>query len=296
MLPLFLLLLLASCDASAGTSDSPFRHADVRGTVGEAGTLHLLHDALYIHPLNNDIAGRTDKHLTHSTKIGVTGHFADGDGYDLRLGWRFITPEYKNLGDKLQKTPQSIGRYGDWAELQFARAMGFDLGDSLFRVQFTVGLGHLGPKGAKEVQVGLHKKLDNAWSHLVWIEEEQGFVGSTNISLGWSPARVLLGVGVLDSMFAGEFNNTLVMSEAALVSSHVLTFDESLKFGFEAKIVRQYVSVLYQDRIKPYRFEASFGALLSHWYKPTVNFVSDYIEGDGIPQFYFDFLNVNIPL
>jgi hypothetical protein len=292
LLPLSLLL---SASPVVADETTPFASADARGTVGEAGSLHLLRDSVYVHPLNNDIAGRTDKYLTHSTRIGYNGIADNGEGYDVRASWRFITPDYIGLGQS--SAPRVIGNYGDWAEIQFARAMLFNLPDARLHVQFAAGLGHLGPKGAKTVQVNLHKELDNAYEHLTWVEKQRGISASSGILVGYAPMATysLLG-GHVHHMASLQFNDTLVMLDAALTDHVVLSFGDAFKVGLESKIVRQMASILYQDAIEPYRIEASFGVLLTRWYKPTINYVSNYLRGDAVPQYYFDFINFNVPL
>ncbi len=271
-----------------------FASGNVTGAPGESGTMFLLDDAVYVNPLNNDIAGKTDKFLTHSTRLGVV-HRGNNEGFDARAGWRFITPSYE-IQDGVEVRPP-VGKYGDWAELQLA--YGLLIGDPAKgpapRLQLEAGLGHLGPKGAREVQVGLHKELGNAWEHLTWADQKRGVTTSGGLEAGMATAAFgprafrFEGYGGLGTTMSPVMFQSV--ARGALVGRH----SRSLAAALEMRVYRQFGSLIFTDLLT-YRVELALGLLLTRWYKPTISVVGPYHKGDDKMQVFFDVINLNWPL
>ncbi len=256
-----------------------------------------MHNSFYFNPLNNDLGGKTDKFLTHSTRLGLTYDTDDSESLDFRLGWRFLTPSYQ-IADGVELRPP-VGKYGDWSEAQFAYSVLFVEEAEVFipRIQLEAGLGHLGPKGAREMQVGLHKEIGNSWQHLTWVDQERGITSGAGVELGLASAgqkMEVLGSTHFFYMGYGVSSNP-IMFQQFVKFNLVSKWSDHLGASIEAKYVRQIASLILPD-LTPNRSELALGLLLSEWYKPTVTWVSAYFQNDPVGQFYFDLININWPL
>ncbi|MEY4630950.1 MAG: hypothetical protein RIQ81_1070 [Pseudomonadota bacterium] len=274
----------------------PMAGASATGAPGESGLLFLVNDSWYVNPLNNDIAGRTDKFLTHSTRLGWTRSWKD-ESIDVRMGWRFITPSHR-IADGIELRPP-VGAYGDWAEIQIAYAILFADSDELPggirpRVQIEAGLGHLGPKGAREVQVNLHKKLDNSWEHLTWVDQKRGVTSSAGMELGLASGLWVSGDWTTALYGGWAVSSSPVIFESMTKATWVAHHARNLGLAIEARHFRQFNSLVLPD-LRPQRSEFSVGLLLSRWYKPTFTWVGPYYNSDDDAQVFIDFINLNWP-
>lgn len=275
----------------------PMAGASVTGAPGESGLLFLVNDSYYVNPLNNDIAGKTDKFLTHSSRFGWTQRWRN-ESLDIRTGWRFITPSYQ-IADGVQIRPP-VGAYGDWAEVQAAYAILFDDDDGLLdgirpRLQLEAGIGHLGPKGAHQIQVDLHKELHNSWEHLTWVDQKRGVTSSAGIELGLASSLWVAGDWRMAVYGGWSISSSPVIFQHMMKAAYVARYANSLGISIEARNVRQLASLVLPD-LRPYRREVSIGMLLSRWYKPTLTWVGPYYNGDDKAQIFFDFVNFNWPI
>lgn len=293
-LSIALVWLVSTSIAKANSFESPYATGNATGAPGESGTLFLLPDSIYVNPLNNDIAGHTDKYLTHSTRIGWTER-SDSEGFDVRAGWRFITPSYK-LANHVSVRPP-IGKYGDWMEVQVAYGVLLDsIGDLFYpRIQLEAGLGHLGPKAAREIQVDLHKSIKNDWEHLTWANQKRGITSDSGLEAGLASHSFSLGGARLDCYGGAGFHMNPIMLESYINFSAITAWSSSFAIAFEGKAARQYSSLLF-ERMRTLRTELTTGFLLTRWYKPTLTYVSPISKGDSERQIYFDVINVNWPL
>jgi len=275
----------------------PLAGASVTGAPGESGLMYLVSDSWYVNPLTNDIAGKTDKFLTHSSRAGRTRRWKN-ESLDIRAGWRFITPSFEIVDGVQGRSP--IGAYGDWAEVQAAYAILFDDDDGLIsgirpRLQLEAGLGHLGPKGAREIQTDLHKTLHNSWEHLTWVDQKRGVTSSAGLEAGLASGLWTSG-DLRMAIYAGlSINSSPLIFQQSVKGAFVARHGNNWGFSVEARRVRQIDSLIFSD-LRPYRHEVAGGLLITRWYKPTVTWVGPYYEGDGKSQLFVDFLNLNWPL
>ena len=223
----------AMADAAPGP-DMQWRHpmagASVTGAPGESGLLFLVNDSWYVNPLTNDIAGKTDKFLTHSSRLGWTRRWRN-ESIDIRTGWRFITPSYQ-ITDGIQIRPP-VGAYGDWAEVQAAYAILFDDDDGLLdgirpRLQLEAGIGHLGPKGAHQVQVELHKELHNSWEHLTWVDQKRGVTSSAGLEMGLASSLWVSGEWRMAVYSGWSVNSSPVIFQHMMKAAYVARYANSL--------------------------------------------------------------------
>jgi hypothetical protein len=275
----------------------PMAGASVTGAPGESGLMFLVNDSYYVNPLNNDIAGKTDKFLTHSSRFGWTRRWRN-ESLDIRTGWRFITPSFE-IADGVQLRPP-IGAYGDWAEVQAAYAVLFDDDDGLMdgirpRLQLEAGLGHLGPKGARETQVDLHKELNNSWDHLTWVDQKRGVTSSAGIEAGLASGLWTSGNWRMAIYGGWSISSSPVMFQHMAKGAFVVRYGKSWGLSLEARRARQLGSLIFPD-LRPARHEFAAGFLITRWYKPTVTVVGPYYRGDTKAQVFVDFINFNWPL
>jgi len=82
--------------------------------------------------------------------------------------------------------------------------------------------------------------------------------------------------------------------DSAYIEQYVLfNYVENLKFSSSAKYIRQLESRVGLD-LKPERLEASFAVIVFDIYKPSVRYISSYIEGVETRQIMTDFLSFQI--
>lgn len=288
------LALFAAAFLSGEASAQYLERANASGAAGETDSLWLTPPGYFVNPYYNDVSGGTDKLLTASMKVGRLWQWTESS-YELILRWRFLTPAYQHAFAE-SRDDDPPGTYADWAEFSHTYAQILPLASHSLKVQGTVGFNHVGNKGAKKVHYWIHEQTKNQVQDLEYTGQPEGrflnvgalaaFVIETKpfASASWQFAP---GIGVDSSRFMTEaFGN---LAAVAAVRPHVW------ELAAELKAIVQERSGVY-DSIRPFRYEASFGTLFRDRYKPTIKYVSAYLNGDRIGQTYFDFLNVQIPL
>ena len=76
------------------------------------------------------------------------------------------------------------------------------------------------------------------------------------------------------------------MTDAYLKVNYVVDIDYLTKFGSEVKFARQLDSQVLDD-FRDGRLEASV-SLRWDWYRPSIKYVSSYLNRDSVRQLYFD--------
>ncbi len=279
---------------STAASAQYLERANASGAIGETNSLGLTPEGYFVNPYYNDVSGGTDKLLTASAKLGRLWLWS-GSSFELILRWRFLTPAFQHaFAEGRDEDPP--GNYADWMELSHTYARVLAFGERKVKVQGTLGLNHVGNKGAKKVHYWIHEQTRNQVEDLKYTDQPEGkfvnvgmqaaYVVDTHpfASAAWQFAP---GIGVDASKFMTEAYANL--ATVAAVRPHVW------ELGVEVRAVIQQMSDVY-DSIRPFRYEASFATLFRDRYKPTIKYVSAYLNGDPIGQTYFDFLNVQIPL
>lgn len=260
---------------------SHFKLAHPAGVIGETSHLFLIDEGFYARPLYNDIFGGTDKYLSGELQLGwmFTG---EEQSLSLDYSWRFLTPDDSPGPDG--KVPEVLpGRYADWMEVQASYARVFrDFFLRPLRMQYTLGLGHVGDKGARGLHRSIHELTGSSLDGLEYSEQPRGSDVSRGIELS------LLGESNLIYSLGGLANK--FMHEIYFRTNFVSESRNELRWGAEGKLIRQLRSEAYTDP-RVWRYELSSG-LRWRWYRPSIKFVSSFLESDKVPQIYFDPLAV----
>ena len=268
--------------------EDQFKLANGPGAIGETGHLYLIGQGLFIRPFYNDIFGKTDKHLSGSTQVGWMQTWSDSS-LEFRGHWRFLTPGFKSeFGDKPLDLP--IGRYADWMESQFAYSfMASDLRTMPLKFQFSLGLGHVGDKGAKQIHHKIHEWVGSSLEGLEYINQPDGRYFSRGAEIStFSETRILgyksgtmLSLGVSYNKFMTDIYSKL---------NQITEISSSISLSYEIKGAFQVASGVY-DNSEPFRYEAALG-LRWGFYRPSIKYVSNFLRGDRVGQIYFDPLAV----
>jgi hypothetical protein len=287
---LYLGLILAfftmTLDLKAESKADYLHLADAPGAIGETGNLFLTGEGLAVRPLYNDIFGQTDKHLSGAIKAAWMFESENQSSFLVSGHWRFITPAYQeDFSSQIQDDPS--GRYADWMELQLAhaRAIKQSLLGLPMRYQLSLGLSHIGDKGARKVHTSIHSFVGSSIDRLYYTDQPKGFDLTHSAEIGvLSPDNLLLFMpSVLTSV--GVSKNRF-MTDAYLKLNYVTDINHRTKFGSEVKYARQLDSQVLDDFRKD-RLEASVSVRWD-WYRPSIKYVSSYLRGDSVRQLYLD--------
>jgi hypothetical protein len=267
--------------------------ANAQGVAGETNSLQLSPPGIFINPYYNDVSGGTDKLLTASAKVGALWQWSDSS-YELIYRWRFLTPAFEHAFAHARNA-HPTGRYADWMEVSnaYARTVGV-LGQRM-KLQATLGLNHVGNKGAKQVHYWIHKETHNQVEDLKYTDQPEGKFLNEGVLAAWLAPTVRLGRVEVEAAPGLGMDQSKFLTEAYVTLPAVGAVRRGVwEVAAELRVVRQLQSEVYEG-IRPYRYEAAVGTLFFQRYKPTIKFVSTYLRGDPIGQTYFDFLNVQIP-
>lgn len=285
-LGLALSLFILALDLKAESTPDYLHLADAPGAIGESGNLFLTGEGLAVRPLYNDIFGQTDKHLSGAIKAAWMFESEEQSSYLVSGHWRFITPAYqKDFSSEIEDNPS--GRYADWMELQVAHARAITqspIGLPM-RYQLSLGLGHVGDKGARQVHTSIHSLVGSSVDRLYYTDQPKGFDLTHSAEIGiLSPDSLLSFIpSVLTSI--GVSKNRF-MTDAYLKLNYVTDLHHRTKFGSEVKYARQIDSQVLDD-FREDRLEASVSVRWD-WYRPSIKYVSSYLYGDSVRQLYFD--------
>lgn len=276
----------SEAEAEAEARSDYLHLADAPGAIGETGNLFLTGKGLAVRPLYNDIFGQTDKYLSGALKAGWMYETEKESSYLVSGHWRFITPAYQeDFTSEIVDNPS--GRYADWMELQVARAKAItnSFVGLPVRYQLSLGLSHIGDKGAREVHMSIHSLVGSSIERLYYTNQPKGFDLTSSAEIGvlssddlaYFLPRILTSVGLSKNRF---------MTDAYLKFNHVSDIGAKTKVGSEVKYARQLDSDVLDD-YKNDRLEVSF-SFRWDWYRPSVKYVSSYLHGDSVRQLYFD--------
>lgn len=276
---------------SFGGSEN-FERAQVYGVAGEASSLYLVPEGIFLHPQYNDVTGDTDKLLTASFKLGILDRVGSTISYESILFWRLITPVF-NASTKSEELEQPIGVYADWMEYKTAIAHSTYIGNWLLKPQISLGFNHIGNKGGKKLHRWIHRVTNNPSTGLEYSGQPRGYFGSGGVivalakTLGhWAQQSVSGQV-----LIGGE--SSKMLQETFINVTSIWTIRKNWwETAFDLRIVKQEASLVYEG-LKPYRYEASAAAAFYRNYTPTIKYISSYLTGDNIGQTYFDFIHIN---
>lgn len=261
---------------------------------GEPGLLGVAPWGVYANLLHNDSFTHSDKLLTQSSRVGFIGRKNLAESYNLDLAWRVVTPSFKSrFGAKPHD--EIIGCFADLLEVTYGKARTWDLGAFMVQVSVYLGVSHYGDKGARLLQVAIHKLIDTSTEHLTFADQPRGYYSS-----GGAEAGVIFpsaGIGDEASLYGGAGTRlSEIMNEIFVRILYVQPLaKESFRAAAELKVARQ-LSSRFLGAAKALRWEYALGLVVYDRYMPTINYVSDYLKGDDVGQVYIDLLNFSIEL
>ena len=288
--------LIFSTQGLAEASSVTCERAMTRGSIGDISHHCITSDGFTIDVMNNDLFGGTDKYMTGAMKAGLQRFFPRNNrgfssGFDIVVNWRALTPADKEKFSG-RSLGMKIGRFADWMDTNGTYARSYSLSnDYSFKNQLSLGIGHVGNKGMREVQVMLHKLTNNPTEGLVYTGQRVGLVGSADYSMGLVKTASRLSV----SVDIGAAHNA-AMTEGYASANASMAVMPFLRVGTELRLIRQFRSDFYHDDIRTYRYESSAAICFFEYYQPSVKYVSPYLPGDNVGQFYGEILRFNIPI
>ncbi len=286
----FLIIHLLLLSELAFAETRLFETANLHPAIGDVGTLYLNPPGLYIHPMNNDFAGQTDKLMTGSFKTGLLRQWSS-TSLQIETNWRMITPIfYRGFGEEELKIP--IGRFADWGEAQAAYAYVLPLHHGKLKLELDLGFGDIGDKGGRELHMAIHRLLDSSLDNLTYTNQPSGKSGSGGYQMGYIAPEYTLGGLTQQNLYTTGAHYNKFMLEAFVQVNHITQFSKNLRLGLESSIIRQINSDVYWNEILPFRYEAAVG-FYAGFYKPTLKWVSPYLQGDAHGQLYVDIINVH---
>lgn len=277
------------------TAERNYLRANNHGTIGNLGNIHLVRPGFFSNLAYNDIAGGTDKHLSQETHMGVLRTYSHSS-VQATASWRFITKDGKKMYGlkELQKQP---GRFADWISIDFAYKHDLEalIGWHDFLLQIEYGIGHVGDHGAKIIHTNVHRFLDNLYENLYYQNQPEGskHVFGVEISKVY-PLRLFSIDGAIQSSL-GSYNSH-IMNELYLRHQWLGIISPDMEIALENRIVRQLYSRTYKrDGALPWRYEFAVAMYIAPWFKPSLKWISPFLQNDDERQLYLDLLNINIP-
>lgn len=269
-----------------------FEKARIFGVAGETSNLYLIPEGVYFHPQYNDVTGDTDKLLTSSMKLGVLDRAGEDWSYEACYFWRFITPAFAS-STKSGLLASPVGIYADWMEVKTAVAKIIRSDDMIFRPQISIGLNHIGNKGAKKIHRWVHKVTKNSLEGLEYTNQPIGYFAAGGANVSVARDLVKMGQQSIGAQALVGYEGSKIMQEAFADTTFLWTVRKTWwEMAFDVRIVRQVASDVYEG-IKPYRFECAASTALYKVFTPSIKYVSSYLDGDDVGQTYFDFVHFN---
>ena len=209
--------------------------------------------------------------------------------YELLGDWHAITPaSQERVGGK--SLPRSLGRFADWmsgrGSLSYSVANAFGYA----KLQISLGMGHIGNQGMKNLHTSIHKGIGMQTSGLEYNNQPVGLTRDYDLYLG----EILGGLGG-QIMVGGGIAYDKAMSEIYVSGNYLKDLTTSTKVSLEGVLARQAKSEIY-DAINPVRYELAVGIRIHEYYQPGFKFVSSFLEEDPQGQLYAELLRFNIPL
>jgi len=271
-----------------------FSSASTRGTLGDISNLYLSPDGIEINIMNNDFLGGTDKYMTGGMSYGWLHSLPVGDGqdilsYELMASWDALTPgNSESVGGR--PLPRTLGRFADWMSGRGSLSYTFAHGLGQTKVQLSLGLGHIGNKGMKNLHYAIHSGIGMQTSGLEYDNQPTGLTRDYDFFVGH-----ILGAKSNQWMIGGGLAYNKAMRDIYLRANYLRALTESYKVSFEFSVVRQMNSDIY-DGISPMRYEVATGLRIHEYYQPGFKFVSSFLRDDPRGQFYAELLRFNVPI
>lgn len=257
------------------------------GAIGETGHLYLVGPGAFVRPFYNDVMGQTDKHLSGATQVAWMSSWTHSS-LELRAHWRFITPSFQEeFGGRILAAP--VGRYADWMETQASYAHLLNVRQQTIKLQASMGYGHVGNKGAKQIHRSIHKWIGSSLNGLDYTQQPDGYFVNRGIQMSLLGQTKVFNLEGAQLYSVGQYYNKF-MRDIYLKLNHVSKVSEKLSVGVEGKISWQIDSKVYTST-QNLRQEYAAG-LRWAWYRPSIKYVSPYLRGDTIGQIYLDPLAV----
>jgi hypothetical protein len=296
IIAVFLFLLLGFTPGSDVYAD--IESAFTRGSVGDIPNHLISPPGVMIDVMNNDFMGGTDKYMTGQMKFAYSKLYPKGShdyvsSFEFHVSWRALTPaDYDKFGGN--KLNMQIGRFGDWLDSELAYARTYPLmSDWRIKYQGAIGPGHVGNKGARKLQIAIHKLTNNPTANLTYVNQKTGITFRHGVQVGLIPPTVLNG---FEMLFSSGYNHDEVMRDLYVQFNLIGKITPWMGFGTELSASRQLSSSMYGSGIDLGRYEASTALILCKYYQPSIKWVSSYLRGDQVPQTYIEFLRFNVPL
>lgn len=267
--------------------------AATRGSVGDIGNHYIAPPGITLDVMNNDFLGGTDKYMTGAMKAGLLRFFPDdgrgySSSYEFMMNWRALTPAASGKvgSHKLKKV---VGRFADWMESEMAYARTYSIFGRRLKGQLSLGIGHIGAKGMKQLHIAIHKAIGMQISGLEYDRQPEGRTVKYDGSI--ADVQKVLGDEVMVSLGSSHDRATV---EAYLQLNVTHRFGENYHLGVEGRVIRQLGSDIYAG-LDQVRAEASVAAKIHEYYQPSIKYVSPYVSDDQWGQFYAEILRFNIP-
>lgn len=271
-----------------------FSSASTRGIMGGISNLYLSPDGFEVNIMNNDFLGGTDKYMTggmsygwlHSLRLGESHNILS---YEILASWDALTPgTSESVGGR--PLPRTLGRFADWMSGRGSLSYTFAHGLGRSKVQLSLGLGHIGHKGMKNLHYAIHSGIGMQTSGLEYDNQPAGFTRDYDLYVGH-----IMGDKPNEWMIGGGVAYNKAMRDFYLRANYLRDLTQSYKLSLELSLVRQMDSQIY-DGIAPMRYEAAVALRIHEYYQPGFKFVSSFLKEDPRGQFYAELLRFNIPM
>lgn len=282
-----LLFLTTNTLANEDFATEQMKLANGPGAIGETGHLYLIGSGAFIRPFYNDVMGQTDKHLSGATQLAWMKTWRHSS-LELRAHWRFITPSFQeDFGGRILDAP--VGRYADWMETQASYAHLINFQQQTIKLQASMGYGHVGNKGAKQIHRSFHEWIGSSLEGLDYTQQPDGHFINRGVQVSLLGDKELFKLKGAQLYSVGQYYNKF-MRDMYLKVNHVSKVSDNLSLGIEGRVAWQIASKVYSDQ-KNIRQEFATG-LRWAWYRPSIKYVSPYLRGDTVGQIYLDPLAV----
>jgi hypothetical protein len=293
---LFLAGLLSFGSVALGSTATTIYGTNTPGAVGDPGSFFLLPQSVYFNLMHNDFAGDTDKHLTGSAWTGISLlDPVEKRAFDIRLEWRFITPAFQGRFDQ-SDYEEPVGRFADWLALDSSYAFTRPLVSGWeIRHQLAFGLGHVGSKGARQVQTAIHKQIAVAYENLLYSDQPEGWHSMLGYEASLiSPALHNNWIANFRTIMTSGISTDVMLDE---VYFRINTLgDVGTRIGISAELAAfQQLGSEMLTELSGIRYEAGLGMIIWQVYRPGIKYVSSFLSADRVGQVYVDPLNISIP-
>ncbi len=287
---ILLILIFTALSSEAGTVLRELIKVNPYTLPGDSEQNQLSVTGLRWHE-SNDFLGRTDKLMTQTSSLNMTGIWKDRYSTSFSYKGRFVQPILKTRFGE-EELPAPLGIYAEWAEVmlnQSVTLMSEKVSWIALKLDGGLGYNDFGDHAFADYHRNIHSFVGSKNE-----ENRYGKKQDTNFLTTSVAASVIVPVNdQLNLMGSYQIMNSKIFREDAQEVSLVWRKSESFGASVKYSFVKQMRSEFYDLRNHRTQFIAAV-RLFRYW-TPSIMHTSTYVRGDKFGQWYLSPISLTYP-